>query len=481
MSFSTVTLDPGTLTLHPPGSYTPAPLGKGVLHEADIPRSYFLFSSFRFVFGSSLVFFQRSPASLTGGFQEQSCNSCHSSFELNQGRTMGGIFHLSGVPKICRPGMTYPISVIIGQPSQSRWSFELSTRFSASGQQAGELVPVDATTQLKESNGVQYVAHTAEGTGAGASDGPFEFHFNWTAPEQSAGPVIFNASGNAADGANSSDGDYIYTAGAFSGAAAGEVPLVASQEKAQPSRRLNTSSRFAHLPVPIDLDKGNLEIHIEHRFQGALKDSRIGNLFGVDRGANINLGMTCALSDRIAVSAFRARLEYDAFSPVIAFNGIYELHNKENPFWNMSLVGGLEGRDNFQKHYSPVLQLATSFDYGRLRTHVVPTMIFNSREDALAASRSGINLDSNHTLSLGLGGDFAIHPRFSVIGEYVPRLAGFGGFKDDDPAVSGGVRIRTFGHVFTILLTTSQDFTPGRYGVDSTGDFRLGFNIYRRR
>ena len=281
------------------------------------------FFSVLFVSFSALLWsFSSGPLpSLTGGFQEQSCNSCHSSFELNQGRTMGGIFHLSGVPKIYSPGMTYPISVIIGQPSQSRWSFELSTRFSASGQQAGELVPVDATTQLKESNGVPYVAHTAEGTGAGASDGPFEFHFNWTAPEQSAGPVIFNASGNAADGANSSDGDYIYTAGAFSGAAAGEVPLVASQEKAQPGRRLNTSSCFAHLPVPIDLDKGNLEIHIEHRFQGALKDSRIGNLFGVDRGANINHGMTCALTDRIAVSAFRARLEYDAFSPVIAFTG----------------------------------------------------------------------------------------------------------------------------------------------------------------
>ena len=377
--------------------------------------------------------------------------------------------------------MTYPISVIIGQPSQSRWGFELSTRFSVSGQQAGALVPVDTTTQLKESNGVQYVSHTAEGTGAGVADGPFEFHFKWTAPEQSAGPVLFNASGNAADGLSSSEGDYIYTAGAYSGTVAVEAPLVASQETAKPSRRLNTSSRFAHLPIPIDLTKGDLEVHIEHRFLGSLEEGGIDNLFGVDFGANINLGMTYALTDRIAVSASRARLESDAFSPVIAFSGMYELHNKESSFWNLSLVGGMEGRDNFQEHYSPFLQLATSFDYGRLRTHVVPTMIFNSREDALAASRNGINLEDNHTLSLGLGGDFAIHPRFSVIGEYVPRLAGFGGFREDDPAISGGVRIRTFGHVFTVLVSTSQDFTPGRYGVDSTGDFRLGFNIYRRR
>ena len=418
---------------------------------------------------------------MTGGFQEQSCNSCHSSFELNQGRTLGGVFHLAGVPKIYSPGMTYPVTVIIGQPSQSRWGFELSTRFSASGQQAGELVPVDATTQIKESNGVQYVAHTAEGTGAGVSDGPFEFHFNWIAPEQSAGPVMFNASGNAADGANASAGDYIYTAGAYSGAAAGKEPLVASQEKTKPKQRLNTSSRFAHLPAPIDLEKGNMEVHIEHRFLGSLEEGGIGNLFGVDFGANINLGMTYALTERIAVSASRARLESDTFTPVIAFNGIYELHNKESSFWKMSFVGGLEGRDNFQQQYSPFLQLPTSLDYGRLRTHVVPTMIFNSREDALAASRAGINLEDNHTFSLGLGGDFAIHPRFSVIGEYVPRLAGFGGFRSDDPAISGGIKVRTYGHVFTILVTTSQDFTPGRYGVDSTGEFRLGFNIYRRR
>ncbi len=418
---------------------------------------------------------------MTGGFQEQSCNSCHSSFELNQGRTLGGVFHLAGVPKIYSPGMTYPVTVIIGQPSQSRWGFELSARFSASGEQAGALVPVDTTTQIKESNGVQYVAHTAEGTGAGVSDGPFEFHFNWIAPEQSAGPVMFNASGNAADGANASAGDYIYTAGAYSGAAAGKVPLVASQEKTKPKQRLNTSSRFAHLPAPIDLEKGNMEVHIEHRFLGSLEQGGIGNLFGVDFGANINLGMTYALTDRIAVSASRARLESDTFTPVIAFNGIYELHNKESSFWKMSFVGGLEGRDNFQQQYSPFLQLPTSFDYGRLRTHVVPTMIFNSREDALAASQPGINLEDNHTFSLGLGGDFAIHPRFSVIGEYVPRLAGFGGFRSDDPAISGGIKVRTYGHVFTILVTTSQDFTPGRYGVDSTGEFRLGFNIYRRR
>ena len=127
------------------------------------------------------------------------------------------------------------------------------------------------------------------------------------------------------------------------GGAAGEAPLVASQEKAKPSRRLNTSSRFAHLPVPIDLSKGNLEVHIQHRFLGSVEEGGIGNLFGVDFGANINLGLTYALTDKIAVSASRARLESDGFSPVIAFNGIYELHNKESSFWNMSLVGGLEG------------------------------------------------------------------------------------------------------------------------------------------
>ena len=63
-------------------------------------RKYLGLTVFSVLFFSSTALlwsFSSGPLpSLTGGFQEQSCNSCHSSFELNQGRTLGGIFHLAG-------------------------------------------------------------------------------------------------------------------------------------------------------------------------------------------------------------------------------------------------------------------------------------------------------------------------------------------------------------------------------------------------
>ena len=53
---------------------------------------------------------------LTGGFDEDTCLQCHNSFQLNEGRTLGGVFYLRGVPDRYQPGETYPITIVLGQP-----------------------------------------------------------------------------------------------------------------------------------------------------------------------------------------------------------------------------------------------------------------------------------------------------------------------------------------------------------------------------
>ena len=415
---------------------------------------------------------------LTGGFQEETCHSCHNSFPLNEGRTQGGTFLLSGVPTDYQSGESYPIRVVIGQPGQRRWGFELSVRSAASGEQAGRLESVDDRTQLKEAGGIQYIQHNSSGTQEGLLNGPVEFHVNWVAPDLSAGLVFFNAAGTAADGSGDSAGDYIYTAGAFSSAfGSSEAPLSQAQPERQPRLRMNTTSRFMHLPAPVDLKKGDTETHIEHRFLEPIVDAGFGRAFGIDSGANINLGLSYALNDELTAGVSRTR-----FGQIVVFTGTYEINTDPESPWNMSFLGGVEGEDNFHNHYSTVLQLPTFFDYKRLRTHVVPTMIFNSRKDEdLAFRPNPINPESNHTFSLGLGADLALHPRVSLTGEYVPRLAGFGGFGNERSTLSWGVKLRTRGHVFTILLTNTRDFTPARYGVNSgTTDFALGFDLYRK-
>jgi len=418
---------------------------------------------------------------MTGGFGEETCVKCHKRYKLDSGRALGGTFEIRGVPEKYVMGQTYPITVVIGQPGQKRWGFQLSARFSSSGKQGGHLSPSDKMTQVIDSDGIQYIEQSIDGTKAGTAHGPVEFHFNWIAPDPSGGRIIFNAAGNAADSGNKPTGDFIYTAGAWSGdPIAGEKITAASDlpGKSKWGERLMESPRLVNLPAPVDLHKGAFEIHIQHRFLGALADSNPGDAFGIDSGANINLGLNYAVTDRFSMGVSRAR-----FDQVIAWTGTYGIRTRGDSFWKMSLLAGIEGQHNFTKQYSPYLQLSSRLDYRGLSLYVVPTAVFHSRDQALvnAFRAEIINPESEHTFSVGFAADIAVNRRFSIVGEVVPRLAGYGGFQDHSPTAAGGVEIRTSGHVFNILVSSSWDFTPAKYAVNSGGrDVSLGFNIYRR-
>ncbi len=422
---------------------------------------------------------------MTGGFGEQTCLQCHNSFQLNEGRTRGGVFYLQGVPERYRPGETYPITVVIGQPGQQRWGFEISARLAGNGQQAGELVPSDAQSQVRTAGRVQYAFHTATGTRQGEQNGPVTFGVDWTAPQQALGDVLFNASGNAADGDGNTTGDFVYTASAYSMAAAevDMVPLAQEHEAAtepRPGRRLNNEPRVAHMGAPVDLNRGNVEVLIQHRFLGPIVDDGsldAGNAFGLDHGANINLGIAYALTDRLSVGVSRER-----FDQRVGFSGTVELLTREESPFKAAFRGGMEGERNFGSHYTGFIEVPVQWDYKVLRLNATPIAVFNSRSDLEAEFRPDpVNGDSNHTFALGVGTDIALNRRLSLVGEYIPRLGGFGGFGIDRASVTGGLKIRTRRHVFHVLITNNRFMSPSRYAVNATTtDYAFGFNIYRR-
>ena len=105
------------------------------------------------------------------------------------------------------------------------------------------------------------------------------FSFEWVAPDAAAGMILFNAAGNAANGNGEPTGDYIYTASAFSVPAA--VPLKSrsngpTHQGAAASDFVETSVPM-NLPTPVDLDKGSIEIHVQHRFFQSIEDSDPGS------------------------------------------------------------------------------------------------------------------------------------------------------------------------------------------------------------
>jgi hypothetical protein len=390
------------------------------------------------------------------------------------------------VPATYVPGQVYPLKISVSHPGQTRWGFELSARFANSGQQAGKLVSTDQMTQVKESDNIQYIEHTLAGTRAETVNGPVEFQFNWVAPESSNEMVLFNAAGNAANNSNSPAGDFIYTAGAWSSASGVPLSTMAipkPEEEKKWGERLVEASKVVDLPAPIHLRKGAFQFNVQHRFFEALADSSAGDAFGIDSGASVNLAVNYGISDRFSMGVSRARtLTNDGIGHIIAWTGTYEIQTRSDSLWKMALLASVEGEHDFKRQFSPSLQLATSVDFKGVRLYAVPTMVFHSRSRDVV-NRFGsrvINPDDSNTFSLGLGGDIAISRRFSVVGEIVPRLAGFGGVDHHRPTISGGVEIRTWKHVFNVLVSSSREFTPAKYAVNpGQKDVSLGFNIYR--
>lgn len=407
-----------------------------------------LFGMAIILLSSLLLGFSKGPLpQLSGGFQEKTCLACHNSFDLNQGRRQGGVFHLAGIPRSYRAGTVYPITVRIGQPGQSQWGFQLSARFASSAGQAGQLTPVDQQTQVEEKGAVQYIGHTAMGTQSGASEGPVEFVFNWTAPDPSEGPVLFNAAGNASDASGDPSGDYIYTAGAYSGATTAQPVAPPRRAQVRRERRASDhSNRIVNLPTTRPIHRGLFEYFIAHRFTFPIfREGSPSRAFGLDSSANVVFGFHYGLAENIAVSFNRSK-----FDQIMDISGEFSPLQQTEQGMPVSLLArvGVAGNDNFglspsgvrpggqRYHYSPYFQMSTSHSFqDRLTLYAVPSLIFNSRDEAYLIFGPGFGREHNHTVSVGLGGSLRLTSSAFLVGEYIPRIWGFRGVFKDRPAV----------------------------------------------
>ena len=439
-----------------------------------------------------LLGFSKGPLpQLSGGFQEKTCLACHNSFALDRGRTRGGIFHLAGAPKTYRAGAVYPITVRIGQPGQSQWGFQLSARFADSGRQAGRLVSIDQLTQVEEKGKIQYIGHTSTGSREGTINGPLDFVFNWIAPDPSAGAVLFNAAGNASDAGGDPSGDYIYTAGAYSGGSAVQPAAPPQRAEVRPEATASDfSNRLINLPTTRPIHRGLFEYFIAHRFTFPIfREGSPSQAFGLDSGANAVFGFHYGLAEDIAVSFSRSK-----FDRIMDIGGEYSpLQQGEGTPVSLLARVGVAGRDNFgmtpaafrpsaqRRHYSPYFQLSTSRSFAdRFSLYAVPSVILNSRDEALLMFGPGFGKEHNHTVSVGLGGSLKLTPSVFLLGEYIPRVWGFRGVSKDRPAVSVGFQKNTFGHSFALVLSTATGLAPNEYSVEGTDTFRIAFNIFRR-
>ena len=159
---------------------------------------------------ASHAYAEGAPPGFSGGFQEESCHACHFHEQLN---SSGGRVTIEGVPASFEAGQRYTLSVTLTRPGMKRAGFQLATRFKDTGAQAGTLAPGPAEgdrVRVESQSAVQYASQKKGGSSVSAAHAT-RWTIEWIAPDR-GGPVIVHVAANAADGNESADGDFVYTA-----------------------------------------------------------------------------------------------------------------------------------------------------------------------------------------------------------------------------------------------------------------------------
>jgi hypothetical protein len=159
---------------------------------------------------ASHAYAEGAPPGFSGGFKEESCHACHFHEAPN---AAPGHLAIEGVPATFTPGQRYTLTVALTRTGMKRGGFQMAARFKDGGAQAGTLAAGPGEAQrigVETQGGVQYAGQKAAGASPGES-GTARWTIEWTAPA-GGGPVIFHVAANAADGNESADGDFVYTA-----------------------------------------------------------------------------------------------------------------------------------------------------------------------------------------------------------------------------------------------------------------------------
>lgn len=154
-------------------------------------------------------------AGRTGSTGETTCltSGCHTGNVLN---ATGGSIVISSPDLVgfaYTPGQTYTINVTVSRTGVNLYGLAFEA-LRTTGANAGSFIHTMTTQTWSKSATVSGNSRTAvtHKLNGGVGTGTKTFTFNWVAPATNVGNVTFYAAGNAANGTNTTAGDFIYTA-----------------------------------------------------------------------------------------------------------------------------------------------------------------------------------------------------------------------------------------------------------------------------
>ena len=152
-------------------------------------------------------------AALGGKSAEGSCIDCHDSYALNE----SGSIALLNAPGFYKPGLTYTLTVRLASSqtagSDLIWGFQLTALNVMTGEGAGTFSNISGQGTSIQSGTGAFATRRYVGVGTGNRAGqssPVSWQVNWTAPDPGVGAISFYFTGLAANGAQGTNGDWVY-------------------------------------------------------------------------------------------------------------------------------------------------------------------------------------------------------------------------------------------------------------------------------
>ncbi len=259
-------------------------------------------------------------------------------------------------------------------------------------------------------------------------------------------------------------------------ASAQQAPAGAPQTERDPDQNLDALQpdfTLSALPTTLRLPKFKSAFRVTHRFGRPLGAGSFGSLasdfFGLDSGAQIGLEYRFGIMRGMQAGIYRTN------DRTIEFFTQYNLKQQSasRPL-GIGLLAAIDGTNNFRDSYSPALGVIVSSRVGRLGTvYAEPIWVNNS--NPLPAEL----VDRNDSFLLGLGARLRVSRTVYLVGEVVPRVAGY---DPDVNHVTVGLEKLVGGHVFQINVSNGIATTISQLarGGSSNDDWYLGFNISRK-
>ncbi len=263
----------------------------------------------------------------------------------------------------------------------------------------------------------------------------------------------------------------VATALAFVLAAA--LPAAAQNDDPAVLKPAEPDFTLISLPTGLRLPTYGSAFRVTHRFARPLGAGNFGDLagdlFGLDNGAIIGLEYRFGIVPNGQIGVHRS-----SDGKTVEFFGQYSVLRGGPGGLELSALATIEGTNNFKDSYSPALGVIVSKTFGEhAAAYLEPIWVNNSNP------LPGQVVDDNSSFLVGIGARIRVRPTVYVVGEFVPRVAGY------EPGVHHGsfaIEKRAGGHSFQLNVSNSFATTMGqlaRGGADND-DWYLGFSISRK-